>query len=750
MIDLLAGRPGQLLAETLLHFLWQGAALVLLLKLSEPLLRSVQHRYAASLGTLVVMLVLPLATYYALTNRDVAKSASALADVEAMDAVMSDQMGIAPVPVLTRLQPLFVGLWLVGVLLLAARLLVGYAATLWLRGDRKPLPAELALKVAWLGRRLGVATRCRVFLSSRIDEAIAVGCFKPLVLIPLAWATELPPSALEAVIAHELAHIRRWDLWATLLQRLAETLLFYHPAVWWLSRRLSQQRELCCDALAVSATRSPADYVLALETIARRTSAPPLTLATSFLGGGNMNLLDRVRHVLKGEAREASAWWPAGLAALVAPLLAAVALGGWSLLPATVVADEERDEPAEARAEEDPTEAGDYLGLVVRLLEAGDEDGAEEDGADEDDAEEAARQRKREVVREREALRELRVAEEALARVAKKAEESNEDAAPAKKKDPKKPSDDFNLSDFKPQTEREARLLAVIKRLQSQVKGASGSSNKKGLPGSKDAKARSEYEEFSKVFSKKLEEDDEAYKRAISEKEAILAKERAGKELKEKDDYQRALKEKEAILHKERAAKELEGKEEYQRALKEKEAILAKERAAKDRDAKFLRDGDEDGVKQPKRKTIELDARLRKEKEGKKPMISEKDAALRKQKEDAAAEKEAWYRKLKDGKGAGDEVEALRRALREREAQLQKAQEALERARKDASDLDRYRKDGDRKEDPKPKENELKDGDRKDKEEQARNDANAFDEYIRLRLKSAEFKADKDPSERGR
>src|SRR5205085_8419818 len=183
-----------------------------------------------------------------------------------------------------------------------------------------------------------------------------------------------------------------------------ETLLFYHPAVWWLSRRLSQQRELCCDALAVSVTRAPDEYVLALETIARRTSAPPLTLATSFLGGGNMNLLDRVRHVLAGSPREGSAWWPAGLAALAAPLLAAVALGGWSLLPATVTADDEREPPSERRDDEPSEETGGLLKLVVRVLGAGDED-----GTDADDSEDAAIQRKLDAAREGE-LRELRAA----------------------------------------------------------------------------------------------------------------------------------------------------------------------------------------------------------------------------------------------------------------------------------------------------------------------------------------------------
>jgi D-alanyl-D-alanine endopeptidase (penicillin-binding protein 7) len=219
MIDLLSGPPAQMLAQTLLHFLWQALAIALLLKLCGPLLHNVHSRYAASLSALAMMLAMPIATCYLLSQRGAIKAPAILTDEPAIGFAPTESSIAQVMPTLSYWQPLLVSLYFAGVMLLAARLLLGYLATLWLRGDRRPLPAALAAKVAWLGRRLGVTTRCRVFFSSRVTEAIAVGCFKPLVLIPLAWASELPPSALEAIIAHELAHIRRWDLWATLLQR---------------------------------------------------------------------------------------------------------------------------------------------------------------------------------------------------------------------------------------------------------------------------------------------------------------------------------------------------------------------------------------------------------------------------------------------------------------------------------------------------------------------------------------------------
>ena len=83
---------------------------------------------------------------------------------------------------------------------------------------------------------------------------------------------EMPPQLLEAVIAHELAHLRRCDLWVNLLQRLVESVLFYHPAVWWLSSRLRRERELCCDALAVAATGERLAYAEALQLTAELTA----------------------------------------------------------------------------------------------------------------------------------------------------------------------------------------------------------------------------------------------------------------------------------------------------------------------------------------------------------------------------------------------------------------------------------------------------------------------------------------------
>jgi hypothetical protein len=190
---------------------------------------------------------------------------------------------------------------------------------------------------------LGVAAG-RVFASARAREVIAVGFWRPVVLLPLAWLTAFPPDVLEAAIAHEMAHIRRWDLWAGLIQRLVETLLFYHPAVWWVSRRVNLAREMCCDEMAAGAIGDRLSYVNALDQVARRLVSPPPLLAAAMIGEPRMKLLSRVRYVLGlNPARERAGMWPVGVAAALLPAaIWAASLGAMSSAAPTARADGER------------------------------------------------------------------------------------------------------------------------------------------------------------------------------------------------------------------------------------------------------------------------------------------------------------------------------------------------------------------------------------------------------------------------
>ena len=243
-------------------------------------------------------------------------------------------------------------------LLLAMRLSLSWLHVRWLAWGRRAIPADLAAKAATLGERLGLRFPPRVCVSEKIREAIVVGLWRPLVLLPASWLTEMTPEVLEAVIAHELAHVRRLDLWVNLLQRLMETLLFYHPAVWWLSRRVSLEREMCADELAVGATSERLVYATALEQLGRMRLGQTSPQFGAGMGGNKMVLLNRVGNILGlSPSTQRARWWPVGLLALAVPL--AIWLASMSIVSST---------ENETRAEEVSDDLADTLSLEARVV----------------------------------------------------------------------------------------------------------------------------------------------------------------------------------------------------------------------------------------------------------------------------------------------------------------------------------------------------------------------------------------------
>jgi len=361
-LDLLHGPVSQRLTWTLLHFLWQGIGIVLVLELLVRVLRvrRAATRYILCVSAMLAMVACPPITFHVLS---VPTQDTALPEVNGSQAgrARTPMFEARPYPTLTEMGPRFADgnvtassdqpsatrwtleecirtaqpslllLWVFGVLLLSLRSLLGLVGMSCLGRGRTPLSEGLVSFAAVLAKRLGLKRTIGLFGSERIREAIAMGFLRPIVLLPASWLTEMPPDVLEAVIAHELAHVRRLDLWLNLFQRLAEILLFYHPAVWWLSRRIRLVREMCCDELAVAATGHRIAYASALQLAASRRlqARKPAGAWAAAMGGSRTTTLDRVRYILGlSPAHEPMRWWPAGLVAMLVPLLLWFGLAG--------------------------------------------------------------------------------------------------------------------------------------------------------------------------------------------------------------------------------------------------------------------------------------------------------------------------------------------------------------------------------------------------------------------------------------
>jgi hypothetical protein len=200
----------------------------------------------------------------------------------------------------------------------------------WAQVKRFQRVASIGLDEMWhrklgeVGARLGVARPVKLLQSALVEVPTVIGWLRPMILLPAGCVVGLTPGQLESILAHELAHIRRHDYLVNLLQSAVETLLFYHPVVWWVSRQVREERENCCDDLAVAVCGDSIAYARALATLEELRHAP----AQLALAASGAPLLQRIRRLVgqSGRAENAPAWPVAGVILLlvIAPLACAV------------------------------------------------------------------------------------------------------------------------------------------------------------------------------------------------------------------------------------------------------------------------------------------------------------------------------------------------------------------------------------------------------------------------------------------
>lgn len=315
----------------LLHSLWQGGVLALLLAGVLPLLRRqrAEVRYtvaAGALASLVLVVGLTFGRYYQsqpVVAGPVATATATLATAAAMrpQPVAAGAAGpvatAAPAAIMpiawlqaNRQQveaylPLVVVAWLLGLLLMSGRLAGGlvYANRLR-RADTQALGAEWQRRLAELARRAGVRQPVALLESARVAGPVVLGHVRPVILLPLGAVAGLSPALLEALLAHELAHIVRRDYLLNLGLAVAEVVFFYHPAVWFMASCLRAERENCCDDQAAALCGGDGLRVArALAALAELEAAPALVprLALAAAGSGSRgSLLARVRRLALG------------------------------------------------------------------------------------------------------------------------------------------------------------------------------------------------------------------------------------------------------------------------------------------------------------------------------------------------------------------------------------------------------------------------------------------------------------------
>lgn len=281
---------------TLLHFFWQATLLGLVYAAVRTFLPRGEARYRFGMAMLVALALCPLLTAWRLldTAPSVIQAAAGVATSSLIIDGTATDHAWAWGSWLDAVLPWLVLAWSGGVLLLSVRA--------WRQWQRLKVLVRMAeLLPAWQDRvtdmasRFGLGRRITVLCSKVIATPALVGWIRPVILLPMAVACHFPATQIELILAHELAHLRRWDPLANLFQVVMETLYFHHPVVHWISADVRNEREICCDELALSVSGGSRHvFVTALAQLGElRERHGSLLLAAN---GGV--LLDRVQHLV--------------------------------------------------------------------------------------------------------------------------------------------------------------------------------------------------------------------------------------------------------------------------------------------------------------------------------------------------------------------------------------------------------------------------------------------------------------------
>lgn len=319
----------------LLHSLWQGAIIAIALAILMRRLANPVTRYRCALVTLGLVVMagivtwavlnapksaLPIASAIPVSERAIAPVATATLNPDSADKIVA--LGrMSPPPAPKYWIAWLAVVWMLGAVAMLLRAGIKVAGAENLRRSCQPLNDErMVALVADARRAVGLVRQIRVAVTDKLTSPAVVGVIVPTLILPLSLFTALTPEQIRFILLHELAHIRRGDYFANLFQLLAEALLFFNPAVWWISHQIRREREACCDALAIELSGAPADYARTLVRVAENILQPATNAALAFGDGQRepSSLADRVQRLLVPGYRPAlRLTWRAMLASLV-------------------------------------------------------------------------------------------------------------------------------------------------------------------------------------------------------------------------------------------------------------------------------------------------------------------------------------------------------------------------------------------------------------------------------------------------
>ncbi|MFZ3001835.1 MAG: M56 family metallopeptidase [Undibacterium umbellatum] len=348
----------ELLGWPLLHFVWQGALLASVCAILLALTRNArpQLRYMLACMAMLMCLMWPALGVLQQWQDPQTISLETAIQLAGKANVSLDLVWVKQSMLAARIEawlPLMVSVWSMGVLLMLMRLALGL---LWVYrlgqngNDIAALMQQWQARTNQLAYQLAIRRQVTLKFQKDLLSPVTYGCLKPVVVMPASLLTGMSPDMLEALLAHELAHIKRWDYAVNLLQNLVLSMLFYHPAVWWISKRIDAERELIADDMAATMMGQARPLARALQVLDKLQIAgmPQAALAAS---GGD--LLSRIKRLVRPDVQP----WHWKMAAPVLGIAAALLL----VLQTQVSAAPEPSLPTVNKKSETPVHLSAYV-----------------------------------------------------------------------------------------------------------------------------------------------------------------------------------------------------------------------------------------------------------------------------------------------------------------------------------------------------------------------------------------------------
>lgn len=302
VIELLSTPIFNAITWALLYSLWQAGIIYtltwMLLQVNKQATAHIKHNLAA--GAQLIIAVWMVITFIQRLQLNMAANASIESGISPLNVTLMGDMSQATASTqlplnVTILLPVFLLLYLTGLLLMGWRMLLGYQETRQLRKQSiSSAGHELAQLLENIQKSLQVKKRVQLYISALVNSPIMIGFFKPVILLPLTIFTQLSPEQIKAILIHEMAHIRRMDYLFNFLQSILESVLFFNPFVWLLSRIMREEREKACDEWVVREI-SPESYAAALLALEVSRKESSMSMAMAAKRKGHYPLLNRIK-----------------------------------------------------------------------------------------------------------------------------------------------------------------------------------------------------------------------------------------------------------------------------------------------------------------------------------------------------------------------------------------------------------------------------------------------------------------------